>query len=108
MSIARTFALNPDILVADEAFSHLDELTARDLRRDLLELVRETGKTTIFVTHSVDEAVTLGNRILVFARPGRVVRTVAVPSGLDEPGRAAVRAEVMRALEDARASSEAA
>ena len=105
VSIARTFALDPDILVADEAFSHLDELTARDLRRDMLALVRETGKTTIFVTHSVDEAVALGTRILVFARPGRVARTLTVPPGLDEPGRAAVRAEVVEALEDARAAS---
>ena len=105
VSIARTFALDPDLLVADEAFSHLDELTARDLRRDTLQLVRETKKTTIFVTHSVDEAVTLGDRILVFARPGRVVRTVVVPPGLDDAGRARVRADVVDALEHARAAS---
>ncbi len=108
VSIARTFALNPDILVADEAFSHLDELTALDLRRDLLELVRETGKTTLFVTHSVDEAVALGHRVLVFARPGRVARAVPVPAGLDDAGRAAVRDEIMHALVEARAESEAA
>jgi len=60
------------------------------------------------VTHSVDEAVTPGHRILVFARPGRMARTVTVPADRDGPGRAAVRADVMRALEDARACSEAA
>ena len=107
VSIARTFALDPDILVADEAFSHLDELTARDLRRDLLQLVRESGKTTIFVTHSVDEAVTLGDRILVFARPGRVARTLTVPAGIDEARRTVIRAEVVAALEDARAAAPA-
>jgi NitT/TauT family transport system ATP-binding protein len=106
VSIARTFALNPDILVADEAFSHLDELTARQLRDDLLGLVGETGKTTLFVTHSVEEAVSLGHRVLVFARPGRVVETVTVPSGLDEGGRAAVREQVVKALVAARVTAE--
>jgi NitT/TauT family transport system ATP-binding protein len=102
VSISRTFALDPDILVADEAFSHLDELTARDLRRDLLTLVRETGKTTVFVTHSVEEAVVLGDRILVFARPGRVVETLAVPPDLDAEGRARFREHVVKALASAR------
>ena len=102
VSIARTFALNPDILVADEAFAHLDELTARDLRRDLLSLVEETGKTTIFVTHSVDEAIALGHRILVFARPGRVVDTLRVTSSPSDAERAALREQVLAALSAAR------
>ena len=105
-SIARTFALNPDILVADEAFSALDELTARELRRDMLSLVGETRKTTMFVTHSVDEAITLGHRILVFARPGRVVQELAVPSELDDASRAALREQVVAALTSARAATE--
>jgi NitT/TauT family transport system ATP-binding protein len=104
-SIARTFALNPDILVADEAFSALDELTARELRRDLLALVGETQKTTLFVTHSVDEAITLGDRILVFARPGRVVQELEVPRELDEMARAALRERVVAALTSARAAT---
>jgi NitT/TauT family transport system ATP-binding protein len=107
VSIARTFALNPDILVADEAFAHLDELTARELRRDLLTLVEETGKTTIFVTHSVDEAIILGHRILVFARPGRVVETLAVPASPSEADHAALRQRVLEALATARQPVEA-
>jgi NitT/TauT family transport system ATP-binding protein len=106
VAIVRTFALDPDILVADEAFSHLDELTARDLRRDLLTLVRETGKSTVFVTHSVDEAIALGDKILVFARPGRVVQTLSVPADVDDDARAALREKVMVALSDARSTSE--
>lgn len=106
VSIARTFALNPDILVADEAFSHLDELTARELRRDLLMLAEETGKTTIFVTHSVDEAIGLGHRILVFGRPGRVLKTLPVPAGTGEAERAALRERVLAALTEARAYRE--
>jgi NitT/TauT family transport system ATP-binding protein len=106
VSIARTFSLNPDILVADEAFAHLDELTARELRRDLLELVEETGKTTIFVTHSVEEAVALGHRILVFGRPGRVLKALTVPPGLPETGRAELREEVLAALAQARVHTE--
>lgn len=106
-SIARTFALNPDILVADEAFSALDELTARELRRDLLALVGEEHKTTLFVTHSVDEAITLGHRILVFARPGRVVQELTVPRELDEPARSALRERAVAALTTARVTTEA-
>jgi NitT/TauT family transport system ATP-binding protein len=103
VAISRTFALDPDLLVADEAFSHLDELTARELREELLALVRETGTTTIFVTHSVDEAMALAGRILVFARPGRVIETLDVPGNLDERGRAALRERVVAALVTARA-----
>jgi NitT/TauT family transport system ATP-binding protein len=101
-SIARIFTLNPDILLADEAFSHLDELTARELRRDLLSLVSETRKTTLFVTHSVEEAVSLGQRILVFARPGRVVQELSVPPDLGELARTALCAQVVEALSSAR------
>ncbi|MCY3731471.1 MAG: ABC transporter ATP-binding protein [Rhodospirillaceae bacterium] len=76
VSIARAFAIGPRILYADEAFTALDELTAARIRRDLLELIRETAITTLFITHSVPEAVDIAQRILVFGRPGRVVGEV--------------------------------
>jgi NitT/TauT family transport system ATP-binding protein len=103
VAICRTFALDPDLLVADEAFSHLDELTARELRQELSTLVRETGTTTVFVTHSVDEAMALADRILVFASPGRVVESLGVPADLDERGRLELRERVIGALMSARA-----
>ncbi len=73
VSIARAFAIEPKILYADEAFTALDELTAARIRKDLLELIRETAITTLFITHSVPEAVDIAQRILVFGRPGRII-----------------------------------
>ena len=73
ISIARAFAIEPKILYADEAFTALDELTASRIRKDLLGLIKETEITTIFITHSVSEAVEIAERILVFSRPGRVI-----------------------------------
>ncbi|MGH7248172.1 MAG: ABC transporter ATP-binding protein, partial [Pseudomonadota bacterium] len=73
VAIARAFAIEPRLLYADEAFTALDELTATRVRRDLLELVRETGITTLFITHSIPEAVEVAQRILVFGRPAHVI-----------------------------------
>lgn len=76
VSIARAFAIEPEILYADEAFTALDELTAARIRNDLLGLISETNITTVFITHLVPEAVDIAHRILVFGRPGRVIREV--------------------------------
>jgi NitT/TauT family transport system ATP-binding protein len=72
VSIARAFAVEPQILLCDEPFSALDEMTARDLRAEFIRLVRQTGKTAVFVTHSINEAMEVGNRLLVFHRPARI------------------------------------
>jgi len=82
VSIARTFAIEPEVLVADEAFSALDEVTASSIREDLLRLIDETRKTTVFVTHSVSEAVATANRVLVFRKPGHVAREFDIPAAL--------------------------
>lgn len=76
VSIARTFAIDPPLLLADEAFSALDEISAASLRADLIRLIQQTRKTTLFITHSVPEAVQLAHRVLVFGRPGHVIREV--------------------------------
>lgn len=76
VSIARTLAVAPEVLIADEAFSALDEMTAATVRADLLALLDEEQITTIFVTHSVPEAVSLADRVLVFTRPGHVQKVV--------------------------------
>jgi NitT/TauT family transport system ATP-binding protein len=78
VAIARTFAIEPRVLLADEAFSALDELTAATIRADLLRLVREQRTTTIFITHSVPEAVDVAERVLVFGRPGHVVKEISI------------------------------
>jgi len=78
VAIARTFAIEPRVLLADEAFSALDELTAATLRADLLRLVKEQRTTTIFITRSVPEAVDVAERVLVFGRPGHVVKEISI------------------------------
>jgi NitT/TauT family transport system ATP-binding protein len=79
VSIARAFAADPDILLMDEPFSALDEQNKTLLHEELLRIWDETRKTVVFITHSVDEAVTLGDRIMVMtAGPGRIKAMVNV------------------------------
>jgi NitT/TauT family transport system ATP-binding protein len=72
VSIARAFAVNPDILLCDEPFSALDEMTARDLRAEFVKLVRQNNKTAVFITHQINEAMEIGDRVMVFHRPARI------------------------------------
>ncbi|HEY0381508.1 MAG TPA: ABC transporter ATP-binding protein [Candidatus Elarobacter sp.] len=65
VSIARAFACDPEVLLMDEPFSALDEQNRTLLQQELLRIWDETKKTVVFITHSVDEAVTLGDRIMV-------------------------------------------
>ncbi len=77
-AIARAFILKPSILLADEAFGHLDEVTAAELRETFVKLARECGSTALLITHQLEEAITVGERILVFARPARVLADIRV------------------------------
>ncbi|RXZ33672.1 ABC transporter ATP-binding protein [Oxalobacteraceae bacterium CAVE-383] len=80
VSIARAFANDPDILLMDEPFSALDEQNKLLLQEELLRIWDETRKTVLFITHSVDEAVTLGDRIMIMtAQPGRAKQIIDVP-----------------------------
>ncbi len=82
VSIARALVTNPRLILMDEPFAALDEITRQKLNDDLLSLKAKTNATVIFVTHSVFESVFLSNRILVMAaRPGRVVTELQVPEG---------------------------
>jgi NitT/TauT family transport system ATP-binding protein len=72
VSIARAFAVEPEILLCDEPFSSLDEMTARDLRAEFVRLVNQNGKTAVFITHHINEALEIGDRILVFHQPARI------------------------------------
>ena len=80
VSIARCFSNDPDILLMDEPFSALDEQNKVLLQEELLRIWEETRKTVMFITHSVDEAVTLGDKIMIMtAHPGKTKVMVDVP-----------------------------
>jgi NitT/TauT family transport system ATP-binding protein len=80
VAIARAFANDPQILLMDEPFSALDEQNKTLLQQELLRIWEETKKTVLFITHSVDEAVTLGDRIMIMtAQPGRAKAMIDVP-----------------------------
>ena len=84
VAIARAFAVGPALLLADEAFGHLDEVTAADLRTTFVSLARESGSTAILITHQLEEAISVGDRILVFGKPAVLLADVRVsdwPSG---------------------------
>ena len=106
VSIARALVTGPPILLMDEPFGALDEITSDHLNHELLRIWAATGTTIIFVTHSIAEAVYLSNRVFVFApRPGRVVEEVAIdlpsprdPSVKDTPGFVRYTAALRRAL----------
>ena len=91
-SIARALALSPDLLLMDEPFGALDELSRMRLNEELLGLWERDRWTCLFVTHSVQEAVFLSHRVLVMsARPGRILASFEVP--FEFPRSPALRAE---------------
>jgi NitT/TauT family transport system ATP-binding protein len=104
VGIARAFSIEPDVMFMDEPFSHLDAITARSLRRELHSMWAETGKTIVFVTHDVGEAVELSNRILVFAKGGRLEDDINVelefPRDPSDEAVAVAKANVLRKFEE--------
>jgi len=84
VSIARALAAQPKLLLLDEPFAALDEITRNALGDDLLRLWQEDGLTVLFVTHNVSESSYLSQRVLVMTpRPGRIVDDIALPTGRD-------------------------
>jgi NitT/TauT family transport system ATP-binding protein len=104
VGIARAFSIEPDVLFMDEPFSHLDAITARSLRRELHEMWRQTRKTVLFVTHDVGEAVELSNRILVFAKGGKLEDDLQIdlpfPRDPADEDVAVAKAQVLRKFEE--------
>jgi NitT/TauT family transport system ATP-binding protein len=104
VGIARAFSIEPDALLMDEPFSHLDAITARGLRRELHSMWMETKKTVLFVTHDVGEAVELSNRIVILAKGGKLRQDLSVdlpfPRDPADDKVALMKAEVLREFEE--------
>lgn len=84
VALARAMALEPKILLMDEPFAALDALTRRRMQEELLGLWNDVGFTLVFVTHSIEEAVIVGSRVLVLSpHPGRVRAELNVPAGAE-------------------------
>jgi NitT/TauT family transport system ATP-binding protein len=82
VAIARALAVDPPLLLMDEPFGALDEMTREHMQAELISICEATGKTVVFVTHSIPEAVYLSNRVVVMSpRPGRITQVIDVELG---------------------------
>jgi NitT/TauT family transport system ATP-binding protein len=79
VGLARALALDPDLLLLDEPFGALDAITREQLQREIADILSQSPKTVVFITHSMDEAIFFSDRILVMSsRPARIVEEVRV------------------------------
>ena len=103
VAIARALALDPEILLMDEPFGALDELTRIELQDELLRIWEVRKKTVVFVTHSIDEALVLSDRVVLLSpHPGRIARDITVdlprPRSRTDPGFNALYEEIWQGL----------
>jgi len=98
VSIARAFATNAGLLLCDEPFSALDEITGQRLREEFVSLVRKSRKTAVFITHSINEALQIGDRIVVLKRPARIAYDVELTPELGASEKDAIRTRILEEL----------
>jgi NitT/TauT family transport system ATP-binding protein len=111
VGLARALAADPEILLMDEPFGSVDAQTRHGLQTELLNIWHRTGKTILFVTHSVEEAVYLADRIVVFhANPGRIAQVIAVdlphPRERTSPEFNILESQVLKYLSDGATQSQ--
>jgi NitT/TauT family transport system ATP-binding protein len=108
VGISRAFITNPQILLMDEPFGALDAQTKRVLRQELLRIWKEYQKLVLFVTHDVEEAVLLGDRVLVMSgHPGRIREEITIPNSYlrdlspeDQPERMEIKWHIWKIIEE--------
>ena len=98
VSIARAFATDASILLCDEPFSSLDEITGQRLREEFANLVRQNGKTAVFITHSINEALQIGDRVVVMTRPAKVAYDVRLDRDAKGSQDGAIRSRIQEVL----------
>jgi len=98
VSIARAFATDANILLCDEPFSALDEMTGRTLRAEFVKLVKENGKTAVFITHSINEALEIGDRIVVLKRPANIAVDLPLTAMTTAAEKESIRSEIQGVL----------
>ncbi|HLZ05324.1 MAG TPA: ATP-binding cassette domain-containing protein [Bradyrhizobium sp.] len=98
VSIARAFATDAGIFLCDEPFSALDEVTGRTLRAEFVRLVRESGKTAVFITHSINEALEIGDRIVVLKRPATIAIDLPLSAATPLVEKEAIRHQIQSVL----------
>jgi NitT/TauT family transport system ATP-binding protein len=105
VAIARALALDPQILLMDEPFAALDVQTREILHEQLLQIHKSTGKTILFVTHNINEAVQLGDRVILLSPHTRGIKREIVidypkPRDIDSPEISAIRRELLNELQE--------
>ena len=98
VAIARAFAVQPEILLADEPFSALDEVTANDLRKTFVDLAREFRSTAILITHQLEEAMSVGDRIVVFGKSATLLADIRMKDW-DRDDHATLRSAIQNTLQ---------
>lgn len=99
VSLARAFAVDPDLILCDESFSALDEITAKNLRAEFVELVRAGGKTGVVITHNIAEALSLGDRVLVLRAPGHLADDIRLTGNATQDELDTLRARLLNAMD---------
>ncbi|MCT4494242.1 ABC transporter ATP-binding protein [Bosea minatitlanensis] len=99
VSLARALAVDPEILLMDEPFSALDALTRENLQDELIRVWQRTGKTVIFVTHDIDEAAYLADRVVILSgAPGQIIAEHRIDAARPRQRGAAAEAAIVRAV----------